>query len=84
MQSTSTLVAWIFILREWLGECYPLDQGKGQKNNIRPFIITIHTLYNLAVRCALIILMVKVCQTNRPKELAIFSSQPDIDKRIFI
>ena len=28
MQSTSTLEDWIFILREWLDESYPLDQGK--------------------------------------------------------
>ncbi len=28
MQSTFTLEAWNFILRVWLDESYPLDQGK--------------------------------------------------------
>ncbi len=31
MQSTFTLEGWIFILRVWRDETYPLDQGKSQK-----------------------------------------------------
>ena len=38
MQSTFTLEDWIFILRAWLDESYPLDQGKSQmkKHNLNP------------------------------------------------
>ena len=32
MQSTFTLEDWIFILRVWLDESYPLDQGKSLRN----------------------------------------------------
>jgi len=33
MRFTFTLEDWIFILRAWLDESYPLDQGKSQDNN---------------------------------------------------
>ncbi len=32
MLSTFTLGDWIFILRGWFDESYPLDQGKSQDN----------------------------------------------------
>jgi hypothetical protein len=33
MQFTFTLADWIFILRTWLDESYPLELGKNPGNN---------------------------------------------------
>ena len=41
MRFTFTLEDWIFILRAWLDESYPLDLGKSPKNYLamRPNVI---------------------------------------------